>query len=186
MTRQVVDHIFPNRGSAQHRHTLGKAQRVANQAAIHVARGQVGAFNVGGMQLQGSIDLSRLTTDHPRFGSDHPSLLALLDHLHILPLFAGLLERWRASTSAVVRYFTIDFHQGFPVTAPAIRDQRRRGIGMAPALELLEECDRCIRFPFADPTSHTPPSVNLNQGAAPEFALFVACDAPPLCPLCPT
>jgi len=102
-----------------------------------MACGQVGAFNVGGMQRQFSIDLSGLTKDHTRFDPDHPSILALLDQLQILPLLTGLLERWWTPAPAVFGHFTINFNQCFPVTAPAIRDQRRRDNGMAPALELL-------------------------------------------------
>lgn len=137
MTRQVIHDIFPDRRRPQHLHALGEPQRFTDQASIHVARGQVGAFNVGGMQRQFSIDLSGMTKDHTRFDPDHPSILALLDQLQLLPLLTGLLERWWTPASAVFGHFTIDFHQGLPVTAPAIRDQRRRDNGMAPALELL-------------------------------------------------
>jgi hypothetical protein len=49
MTGQVVYDIFPDRGCAQHLYALGKAQGFADQAPIHMPRGQVGAFNVGRM-----------------------------------------------------------------------------------------------------------------------------------------
>ena len=137
MTCQVVQPIFPNRRRAQHLQALGKAQCFANQAPIHVPRGQVGAFNVGRVGVQFSVDLLRVTKDYPWFHTDHASFFALLDPLQILPRFARLLERWWASTPAVVRHLTVHFNQRFPVTAPPIRDQRRRRIGVAPALELV-------------------------------------------------
>ena len=107
MTRQVIHDIFPDRRCPQHLHALG------DQAAIHVARGQVGAFNVSRVRFQFSQDVLRVTKDHTQLRSDHAPIAALLDHLQILPIFAWLFERWWASTSAVVRHFTIDFNQGF-------------------------------------------------------------------------
>jgi len=137
MTRQVVHNIFPDRRRAQHSYALGKAQCFTNQAAIHVPRGQVGAFNVSRVRFQVSQDLLRIAKDHTQLHTDHAAIFALLDQLQILPILARLLERWRASTSAVVRHFTVYFNQRFPMTAPSIRDQRRRRIGMTTPFELV-------------------------------------------------
>lgn len=137
MTSQVVDHILPDRRRAQHLHALGKAQRFTDQASIHVPRGQIGAFNVGRVRVQCSVDLLRVAKDHTRFDSDHTPLLALLDHLQILPILSGLFERGRTPASAVVRHVAVHFNQRFPVTAPAVRHHRRRGIGMSSAFELV-------------------------------------------------
>ncbi|MGQ9834362.1 MAG: hypothetical protein ACUVRJ_11325, partial [Candidatus Villigracilaceae bacterium] len=81
MPRQVIYDIFPDRRRPQHRHALGKAQRFANQATIHGARGQVSAFNVSSMWFQFSQDLLRLTKDHTQFHIDNAPIFALFDHL---------------------------------------------------------------------------------------------------------
>lgn len=132
MTCQVVHDIFPDRRRPQHLYALGKAQGLADQAPVHMPRGQVGAFNVSRVGVQFSIELFRVTKDDPWFYTNNSPIVASFDHLQILPIFAGLLERWWASTSAVVRHCTIHFNQRFPMTAPSIRDQRRRRVGMMP------------------------------------------------------
>jgi len=129
MTRQVVDRIFPNRCRAQHMHALGKAQGFTNQAPIHMARGQMGAFKVGRGHGQFGVDLFRLTEDDTRFDIDNTTVFTVLDHLQVLPFLAWLPERWRSSASAVVRHLTVDLKQGFAMTAPPIRNQRRRVSG---------------------------------------------------------
>lgn len=79
MAHQAVHGIFPDRRCSQHRHALGKAQRFAYQAAIHVPRGRVGAFNVSRVECQFSIDLLRITKDDPCFYLHNPPIVTLFD-----------------------------------------------------------------------------------------------------------
>ncbi len=47
MTGKVVNDILPDTSRFKHGALLGEAERLANEPTRHVARGQVGAFNIG-------------------------------------------------------------------------------------------------------------------------------------------
>jgi hypothetical protein len=60
-------------------------------------------------------------------------VITLFHHLGIMPARLWAFEgRWTTS-SLVVRHTTIDLHEGFPMTTPSIRQDRRRtmAVGLA-------------------------------------------------------
>jgi len=137
MASQIVHDILPNRSGPQHGHELGEAQGFADQAAIHVSRGQVGALHIGSVVVQCHAYLFRFAKDYARFYADHSPLLALFDQLQVLPPLPWLLAGGRSSASLVGRYGAIHFDQSLPMTAPTIRYQWRRRVRMSTAFELL-------------------------------------------------
>jgi hypothetical protein len=141
MTSKVVHDIFPDTGGFKHITLLGEAQRFTNQTPVHVTGGQVGAFHVSRVLAQQSGCEQLVAVDNTRLGTDDPSILALLDHLHILPTrLWSFLCGW-ASTSLVGGHFAVDFNQCLAMSAPAIGGQVRRLVGLAALFELGKGLD---------------------------------------------
>jgi hypothetical protein len=141
MTSKVVHDIFPDTGGFKHFTLLGEAQRFTNQTPVHVTGGQIGAFHVSGVLAQQRGCEQLVTVDNTRFCTDNPPILALLDHLHILPTrLWSFLGRW-ASTSLVGWHFAVDFNQRLAMSTPAIGGQVRRLVGLATLFELGKGLD---------------------------------------------
>jgi hypothetical protein len=125
--------------------------------------------------LAGDVEGIGVAIDHPNIHSGKmPVVIVLLDHLGRLPRRLGLFAGWRTSPSAIGRDVSIHFHQGFPMTTPAIRHQGRGAILMgATTFNLRPQLDGGFRFIV----SQTPPDpqagARFDQGTPPIFPVIV-------------
>ncbi len=161
-------------GGPQHRDLLGEAQGFANQATIHVPSRQVGALAVG-RRLARGVESFRIAINHSNIDPGKMSLvIMLLDHLGILPRLIGLFASGRTSPSAIGRDVSIDFHQRFSMTAPAIGHQRRGTILMGASLfDLGPHIDRGFGFILSQPPSDPQPGARFDQGTPPIFPFII-------------
>lgn len=95
----------------------------------------MGALDVGHMFPQQVRNEVRIAIDDAGFDANHSSLLALFDHLHILPASLRALLGRGTPLSLVGRYLSIDRKQGLAMSTPAIRCQSRWLVAVAARFE---------------------------------------------------
>jgi len=114
-----------------------------------------------------------IAINDPQLGTHHAPILALFDHLQILPARLGLFASRRSSYPFVFRDYPIHFDHRIINPSPAIRDRGRRCIGMPATLQRLKDLDACFRFRLGNTTCSAEAAVHVDHGRAPELAVFV-------------
>jgi hypothetical protein len=76
-----------------------------------------------------------VSIDDACFRADNPPILALLNHLQILPVWLRALLGWRSSAPLIGWNLAVYFKQSFPMTTPAIRNETGRAIALTADLE---------------------------------------------------
>jgi len=142
-----------------------------HQSAVEQAHRQVRSLNVGGTLAEQGQDFVRLAENDTQFGAQQVSaLIAVLDHLQILPARLRLFLRRRTALTRVGRDLTIDRDHGVINAAPAIRHGGRRRVRMPACLQRLEDFLRGFRFGLGDAACNAEPAVHVEHGRTPELA----------------
>jgi hypothetical protein len=146
----------------------------ADLACVESAAGQVVALDVSctftqqfGQFCHGAVNSAQFCTD------EMASLIALLDHLKIKPVFSSFLTCWRSSATAIVRNHSVYFNHGIINTAPTIRNGRRRAIGMPSPFELFKYLNACQGLIFGNPVRYPQACILIQVGGAPKLSAFI-------------
>src|SRR5438128_1788232 len=89
-TTKIGESIFPPAGRFQQAELLGKRQGFANQAPIHLPRGQRGPFDRGRLSTKGRFHFFWVSRDDLDLHMDQSTASSLFDPLEGLPVFAWL------------------------------------------------------------------------------------------------
>jgi hypothetical protein len=105
--------IFPDTRRPEHDELFGKPQRFTREPGIHVTGGQIGTLDVG-RSFAGERQDTPIPVDNPEvYFHQMPLIIALLDHLSLVPIRAGLfVGRW-TPLSLISRDLSVDSQKRF-------------------------------------------------------------------------